>query len=162
MLNRFMFCLAASLCLAGCVGRGSEATAEKVEVAGAKETEVFPPESEAPARALAEKLARGLAEAIRSGDFAAFHAAQPKGGKELSADMFEQMRQALTQRYGKLVGTEYMGRLDQGRVMDFLWKFTFEQPKESGASSRHEIIYWVRTGMADGKPVVAGFSFNFF
>ena len=123
---------------------------------------VFPRELEGAARAAAEQLALGLAESLKSGDFKAFQAAQPQTGRRMNADTFAKMRSALTKHYGEFSKAEYFGRLDQGRVMDFLWKFTFEAKSGAAANKRHEIIYWVRVGSAAGKPVVAGFSFNFY
>ena len=120
---------------------------------------VFPPELEAAAKAAAEQLARGLAESLKSGDFKPFMEAQPQGGRRMPADTFAKMRSTLTRHYGEFSGMEYFGRLDQGKVMDFLWKFSFGS---ANTKRRHEIIYWVRVGAADGKPVVAGFSFNFY
>ena len=133
------------------------AEAKKVEIA-----ERFPSELEAPAKALAEKLVNGLAESLKSGDFAAFGAVQPKSARQFKPEAFAQMRDALSKRYGTLVSSEYFGRLDQTRVMDFLWKFTFERRNDSGVAARRQIICWVRTGAVNGEPIVAGFSFCFF
>lgn len=120
---------------------------------------VFPPALEPEARAAAEQLVRGLAESLKSGDFKPFQAAQPQGARRMPPEKFVKMRTALTRHYGDFVGAEYFGRLNQGKVMDFLWKFTFGS---ADGKKRHEIIYWVRVGSAGGKPVVAGFSFNLY
>ena len=124
--------------------------------------EMFTKAAEAPARALAEKLVLGLAESLKSGDFAAFEAAQPANDRAVKKETFEQMRKALNKRYGNLVDVEYFGKLDQSRVADFLWKLTFERTGASGTAIRRQIICWVRVGIAKGEPVIAGFSFNFF
>jgi|GEM_PF-5972765 len=161
----------AALAAEGCVFAAAETTppaqaepqAKAAETAKTVPDPVFPAALEPEARAAAEKLANGMAEALRSGDFKPFLAAQPQGGRRMNAEAFSRIRNALTRHYGQLTGAEFFGRLDQGKVMDFLWKFTFESAA-SGAKAprRHEIIYWVRVGSAGGKPVVAGFSFNFY
>lgn len=120
---------------------------------------VFPPALEPAARAAAEQLAQGLAESLKSGDFKPFLAAQPQGGRRMPPEKFVKMRTSLTHHYGDFIGAEYLGRLNQGKVMDFLWKFSFGS---ADGKKRHEIIYWVRVGSVGGKPVVAGFSFNLY
>ena len=123
---------------------------------------VFPPTLEAPAKQLAQRFALGLAEALKSGDFASFNAVQPESEKrKFTSDTFAKMHTALTRRYGKLVNAEYFGRLDQGRVMDFLWKFSFEKSVD-GKTHRHELLLLTRTGSINGQAVLAGFSFCFF
>ena len=119
----------------------------------------FPPEMEAAGKAAAEKLATGLAASLKSGDYAPFEAAQPQGGRRMPKSTFAKMRARLTGHYGKFAGAEYLGRLDQGRAIDFLWKLAFAGPEK--APGRREIIFWVRVGAAEGKPVIAGFSFYF-
>ena len=124
---------------------------------------VFPTGLEAPAKQLAGRLASGLAESLKSGDFAAFNAVQPEGAKrKFTADTFAKMHTALERRYGKLVNAEFFGRLDQGKVMDFLWKFSFDKSVEEGKTLRHEILLLIRTGSVNGEAVIAGFSFYFF
>ena len=173
MTSRFIRISAviAALAADGCVFAADEAAqgaAAETKAKAAAETAktpdpVFPAALEPEARAAAEKLANGMAEALRSGDFKPFLAAQPQGGRRMNAEAFSRMHTALTRHYGQLVRAEYFGRLDQGKVMDFLWKFTFEAAASvARAPRRHEIIYWVRVGSAGGKPVVAGFSFNFY
>ena len=119
---------------------------------------------EAPAKQLAERLALGLAEGLKSGDFAAFDAVQPATAKhKFTAETFAKMRTALDNRYGKLTAAEYFGRLYQGKVVDFLWKYTFEKPgQEAGQVAHREILLMVRVGSVGGKPVIAGLRFNFF
>ena len=116
-----------------------------------------PAEREAEAKAAAEKIALGMAEALKTGDFEKFNAVQPKNGKGMPKKAFEHRRSALNTYFGKLVGVEYFGKLDQGRVNDYLWKYTFEGEKPR---RRHEAIFWVRIGSVGGKPTVAGFSFD--
>ena len=124
--------------------------------------QVFPAELEAPAKQLAERLALGLAEALKSGEFSAFDAVQPEAAKhKFTADTFAKMNTALERRYGKLVNAEFFGRLDQSKVMDFLWKFSFEKSADD-KKQRHEILLLIRTGSVGGKAVIAGFSFYFF
>lgn len=125
---------------------------------------VFAIALEAPAKQLSEQLAVGLAESLKSGEFAAFEAVQPASAKhKFTADTFAKMRTALDNRYGKLTAAEYFGRLYHGKVMDFLWKFTFEKPgQEAGQVAHREILLMVRVGSVGGKPVIAGLRFNFF
>ena len=124
---------------------------------------VFPAALEASAKQLAERLASGLAESLKSGDFAAFNAVQPEAAKrKFTADTFAKMNTALERRYGKLVNAEFFGRLDQGKVMDFLWKFSFEKSGDGDKKLHHEILLLVRTGSVKGEAVIAGFSFYFF
>ena len=125
--------------------------------------QVFPAALEAPAKQLAERLALGLAESLKSGEFSAFDAVQPEAAKrKFTADTFEKMRTALERRYGKLANAEFFGRLDQGKVMDFLWKFSFEKSADGDKKQRHEILLLIRTGSVNGEAVIAGFSFSFF
>ena len=120
----------------------------------------IPADREPEARAAAEKLALGMAEALKSGDFKKFDAVQPRIGRGLPEAVFAKRRAALTRMYGKLVAAEYFGCLGQGQVNDYLWKFTFESRKDGEKTSRRAIIFWVRVGFSGGKPMVAGFSFD--
>ncbi len=124
---------------------------------------VFPAALEAPAKQSAERLVLGLAESLKNGDFAAFDAVQPESAKrKFNAETFKKMRTALEQRYGKLVNAEFVGKLDQGKVMDFLWKYSFEKNAEQDKKIRREILVLVRTGSVNGEAVIAGFRFYFF
>ena len=136
-----------------------EKAEEKVAAAAPVRLANFPPELEAPAKAMAEKMIDGLVSSLKSGDYAAFQAVQPQTGQQIKKNTFTQMRDALTKRYGTLTASEYLGRLDQGVVMDFLWKFSFVREKDG---ARRQIICWVRTGALKGEVVIAGFSFCFF
>ena len=152
-----------ALLLAAAVGCRAAEPAEQEKKPEAKPASAldrkFPLEMEAAGKAAAEKLALGLAESLKSGDYASFEAAQPQGGRRMPKETFVKMRAKLVGHYGKFAGAEYFGRLDQGRAMDFLWKLAFDGPEK--APGRREIIFWVRVGAADGKPVIAGFSFYF-
>ena len=152
-----------TLLLAAAVGCRAAETAEQEKKPEAKPASAldrkFPPEMEAAGKAAAEKLATGLAASLESGDYAPFEAAQPQGGRRMPKSTFAKMRARLTGHYGKFAGVEYLGRLDQGRAMDFLWKLAFAGPEK--APGRREIIFWVRVGAKDGQPVIAGFSFYF-
>ena len=124
---------------------------------------VFPAKLEAPAKQLAERMALGLAESLKSGDFAAFNAVQPETAKhKFTPEIFGKMHKALEQRYGKLVSAEFFGKLDQGKVMDFLWKYSFEKDTGKDTKTRREILLLVRTGSVKGEAVIAGFRFYFF
>ena len=125
--------------------------------------QVFPAALEAPAKQLAERMALGLAESLKSGDFAAFDAVQPESAKrKFTPEIFGKMRTVLEQRYGKLVNAEFFGKLDQGKVMDFLWKYSFEKNADKDKKLRHEMLLLVRTGSVNGEAVIAGFRFYFF
>ena len=125
--------------------------------------QIFPPALEVSAKQLAQRLALGLAESLKSGDFAAFDAVQPEAAKrKFTAETFAKMHAALERRYGKLVNAEFFGRLDQSKVMDFLWKFSFEKSLDGNKKLRHEILLLIRTGSVNGEAVIAGFSFYFF
>jgi hypothetical protein len=155
-----MFVLTLSLAAAVLCGAAETVEQGKGETKPASPVDrKFPAEMEAAGKAAAEKLALGLAESLKSGDFAYFEAAQPQGDRRMPKETFAKMRARLIGHYGNFAGAEYFGRLDQGRVMDFLWKLAFEGPQK--APGTREIIFWVRVGAADGKPVIAGFSFYF-
>ena len=125
--------------------------------------QVFPAALEAPAKQLAQRLALGLAESLKSGEFLAFDAVQPEAAKrKFTAETFGKMQTALEQRYGKLVNAEFFGQLDQGKVRDFLWKYSFEKTADKDKKIRHEILMLVRTGSVNGEAVIAGFRFYFF
>ena len=159
--NFAVFFAAALLLAAGCVK----------EIPRVVPDPCIPAEREPEARAEAEKMALGLAEAFKTGDFEKFNAVQPKGGRAMPQAAFAKLRGSLMRRFGVMTKAEYFGRLDQGLVNDYLWKFTFEAPKRDdkdkdkdkdkpAVSGRHEIICWIRVGFSGGKPVVAGFSFD--
>ena len=125
--------------------------------------QVFPAALEAPAKQLAQRLALGLAESLKSGEFSAFDAVQPEAAKrKFTAETFGKMQTALEQRYGKLVNAEFFGQLDQGKVRDFLWKYSFEKTADKDKKIRHEILMLIRTGSVNGGAVIAGFRFYFF
>ena len=165
MKRFFAVCSAAAMLLAaGCATGGKEAPKVVPDPC-------VPSEREPEAKAAAETVALGLAEAFKTGDFEKFNAVQPKGGRTMPPAAFAKLRESLTRRYGVMTGAEYFGRLDHGQVNDYLWKFAFEAPKKddkgedkaknkAAAPARHEIVCWIRVGFAGGKPVVAGFSFD--
>ena len=152
-----MLLLAAAVFAGGCAIERGAKKAEKQEQKSAPDPAI-PADREPEAKAAAEKMALGMAEALKSGDFKKFEAVQPKTGRGLPENVFAKRREALTNMYGKLVGVEYFGCLDQGQVNDYLWKFSFVREGEKPA--RRSIVFWVRVGFAGGKPVVAGFSFD--
>jgi len=158
-LSMIVFAAALATVFAGGCATGE---AEKKEAAAppVAPDPCVPAEREAEAKEAAEKIALGMAEALRSGDFEKFNAVQPKQGRGMPAGVFGKRRAALSRIFGNLVGVEYFGRLDQGQVNDYLWKFIYESEKKDAAPARREIIFWVRVGFAGGKPRVAGFSFD--
>ena len=152
ILTAVFFALAFSV-----TGYGADAKADIVP------DPVFPAKLEAPAKQLAERLALGLAESLKSGDFAAFDAVQPATAKrKFTSEIFGKMRAALEQRYGTLVNAEYFGRLEQGKVMDFLWKLSFEKDEGKDKKVRREILLQIRAGSVKGEAVIAGFRYCFF
>jgi len=152
--------LAAALCLAG-YAETAPAKTEKATQGASPQSKAFPLEKIDAAKALAEQLAVGLTESLKSGDFTPFRDAQPKDARQLSPDSFQKMHRALTQRYGKIVGMEYLGRLYKGSVVDFLWAPTFVKDEKDPAT-RNQIVFWVRTGILKGEAVQVGFGFKFF
>ena len=120
----------------------------------------IPAECEAEAKAAAEKIALGMAEALRTGDFEKFNAVQPKSGRGIAVNVFEKRRATLSRIFGKLTAAEYFGKLDQGMVNDYLWKFIYESEKKDAAPVHREIIFWVRVGSIGGKPTVVCVSFD--
>ena len=158
MKKRFSFLLASALAAVLCGGCAIGGKQEE-EAPKFVPDPVIPAERESEAKAAAEKMALGMAEALKSGDFEKFDAVQPKTKGRMSKAAFARLRGGLTRHYGDLTGAEFFGRLDQGRVNDYMWKFAFDAPKGSKTPGHHEIVYWVRVGFANGKPMVAGFSF---
>ena len=160
-------CAAASMAavVGGCAAGKSVEKQSAPPAAKATENreQIFPEKAETPALALAEKFVGGLVESLKSGDFQTFLSAQPAGSRPFKKEDFDKMRDSLSKRYGKLTASEYLGQLDQGRVRDFLWKFTFERDDSAGIpAARRQIVCWVRVGAVNGEPVLAGFSFCFF
>ena len=153
----FAAALAAALAAGCATGRDADKAPEQKKIVP---DPGIPAGRESDARAEAEKMALGMAEALKSGDFKKFAAVQPKTGRGLPEAIFHKRRGALNRMYGKLVGVEYFGCLDQGTVNDYLWKFSFESPRNGGKPLRRSIVFWVRVGFAGGKPMVAGFSFD--
>ena len=160
-----MFAAFLAAVFAGCATAGDTKKEEQPKLAP---DPCVPAEREAEAKAAAEKIALGMAEALRSGDFEKFNAVQPKTGKGMPMAAFVRLRTSVMRHSGRLTATEYFGKLDQGRVNDYLWKFVFEASKDAASKDakdaaspgRHEVICWVRVGFAGGKPMIAGFSFD--
>ena len=155
-LSMIVFAAALAVAFAGGCATGDAAKQDETPKAVADPR--VPVEREAEAKAAAEKIALGMAEAIRTGDFKKFEAVQPKIGRGMPKKAFEHRRAALNNYFGKLVGVEYFGKLDQGQVIDYMWKYTFEDADP--APRRHEAIFCVRVGSAGGRPMVAGFKFD--
>ena len=149
---------AAMLLAAGCATDEEKKQEEKIPKLTPDAT--IPVEREHEARTATEKMALGMAEALKSGDFEKFSSTQQKGGRMMPPEVFFKLRKSMLQRFGKPVGAEYLGTLDQGPVKDYMWKFIFEPRKGSAAPGHHEIVYWVRAGFAGGKPVVYGYRFD--
>ena len=158
MKRSFAMLFAAALAAIFAVGCAAGRDGGKAEAQKVVPDPRIPADREPEAKAAAEKLALGMAEALKTGDFKKFAAVQPKSGRVMPEAFFAKRREALTRIYGKLVGVEYFGRLDQGQVNDYLWKFSFEKEGEKG--SRRSIVFWVRVGFAGGRPMIAGFSFD--
>ena len=119
-----------------------------------------PADREAEGQAAAEKMVRGMEEALKSGDFAKFDAVQPKEGRTMPKAEFARRCEMLSRKNFKLTGIEYMGCFHQGKFNYYLWKFRFaSQAKDAPAASLDKAC-WVRVGFVDGKPVLSGFSLN--
>ena len=166
-MKRVLFPLSAALltaCFAGCATENAaEKTAENAaeKAPQAAPAPGIPADREPEAKAAAEKLALGMAEALKTGDFAKFDAVQPKSGRPIPSSVFSKLRRSISHKYGKFERAEYFGKLEQGPANDYLWKFVFAAPAESGkAPIRREIVYWVRVGFVQGKPVVYGCRFD--
>ena len=119
-----------------------------------------PVERDAEAKAAAEKIALGMAAALRSGDFEKFNAVQPKMGKGISVNAFEKRRAVLNRIFGKLIAAEYFGKLNQGMANDYLWKFIYESEKKDAPPVHREIIFWVRVGSIGGKLTIVCVGFD--
>jgi len=162
-MNKFGVCLLTAVltafCLCGCASGGAAGSAEMPRVVPDPR---IPADREPEAKAAAEKMALGMAEALKTGDFEKFNAVQPKFNGGMTKAAFAKRREALSLYFGNMTGAEYLGCLKHEQVNDYLWKFSFEAPAAEGsaAARRHEIIYWVRVGFADGAPRVAGFGFD--
>ena len=121
----------------------------------------IPADREPEAKAAAERMANGMAEALKTGDFEKFRVTQQEGARMMPPELFAKVRKSMMRNFGNLIGSGYIGSLDQGRVRDYMWKFVFEAPrKDSPVPRHHEIIYWVRVGFANGAPVVYGYRFD--
>jgi len=161
-MNRFTVVMAAAALVTvlagGCASGGDAKNEEAPKVVPDIK---IPAEREPEAKAAAEKMANGMAEALKTGDFEKFRVTQQPGARMMPPELFAKVRKSMTHNFGKLTGSEYIGSLDQGRVRDYMWKFIFEAPrKDSPVPRHHEIIYWVRVGFANGAPVVYGYRFD--
>jgi len=154
------FLFAAAVAAVFCGGCASGKT-QKEETPKLVPDPAIPAGREHEAKAAAEKMALGMAEALKTGDFEKFNAVQPKFNGGMTKAAFTKRREALSHYFGNMTGAEYLGCLKQEQVNDYLWKFSFEAPAAEGstAARRHESIYWVRVGFAGGAPRVAGFGF---
>ena len=161
-MNKFgIVMVTAALMTALAGGCASGADAKKEEQPKVLPDPAIPTGREPEAKAAAEKMANGMAEALKSGDFEKFRVTQQAGSRMMPPELFAKVRKSMTRNFGKLTGSEYIGFLDQGRVRDYMWKFAFEAPrKDSAAPRHHEIIYWVRVGFANGAPVIYGYRFD--
>ena len=161
-MNKFGIVMAAAaLVTAFAGGCASGNDAKKEEAPKVVPDLNIPADREPEAKAAAEKMANGMAEALKSGDFEKFRVTQQKGVRMMPPELFFKVRKSMMQNFGTLTGSEYVGSLDQGRVKDYMWKFMFEAPrKDSTVPRHHEIIYWVRAGFANGAPVIYGYRFD--
>jgi len=163
--NRIMMLSLAALALfaAGC--RSTEKV-EKEEAA-AKEKAVpglFTVDTDAPARKAAEEFVADFAAAFKSGD----RKKLPETMRDkVTEAMFKRMCDSFSRRRGTLKETAFVTMLDQTIVRDYLWKFTFEKSldnaKEGSAApavQKNEVIYLVRIGIIDAKPVIVGCGFQ--
>ena len=154
------------LLAAGC--RSTE-TAEKKDSSPAAEKKTAAPgrfsaADDAVALETAGKFVARFADALKAGDREKLP--EPMRAKVTEA-MFKRMCDSFSRRRGALRGTAFVTMLDQTIVRDYLWKFTFEKSLPAGsaaqtapASQKNEVIYLVRLGIVDGKPVIVGCGFQ--
>lgn len=149
---------------AGC--RSAETPEKKNSAATEKKTVVpgsFTAAADAPARDAAGKFVSAFADALKAGDREKLP--EPMHAKVTDA-MFKRMCDSFARRRGTLREIAFVTVLDQGIVRDYLWKFTFEKPlsapdaKSAPAMQKNEVIYLVRLGIVDGKPVIVGCGFQ--
>ena len=152
---------------AGC--RSTESPEKKETPAAEQKTAVpgrFSAGIDAPARELAAKFIAGFAAALKAGDRDKLP--EPMRAK-VTETMFKRMCDSFARRRGILRETAFVTMLDQTVVRDYLWKFTFEKPLPAPAGSaadaapamqKNEVIYLVRLGVVDGKPVIIGCGFQ--
>lgn len=160
-MKKFCIVLAAALAAAAAGGCATGGDAKKEDAPPKIVPDPgIPAGRENEAKAAAERMAVGMAEALKSGDFEKFRVTQQKGGRMMPPEVFHRLRKSMTRNFGNLTGIEYFGMLDQGRVRDHLWKFVFESPEGAAKPRHHEIVYWVRVGFAGGAPVVYGYRFE--
>ena len=161
-MNKFGIVMAtAALVTALAGGCASGSDAKKEEPPKVVPDLNIPADREPEAKAAAERMANGMAEALKTGDFEKFRVTQQEGARMMPPELFAKVRKSMMRNFGNLIGSGYIGSLDQGRVRDYMWKFVFEAPrKDSPVPRHHEVIYWVRVGFADGAPVVYGYRFD--
>ena len=148
---------------------GCRSTASAEKEAAEKQTAVpgrFTADIDAPARETAEKFVAGFVAAFKAGDLEKLP--EPMRAKVTEA-MFKRMCDSFARRRGVLRETAFVTLLDQTVVRDYLWKFTFEKtlptpaggaPKAAPAVQKNEVIYLVRLGIVEGKPVIIGCGFQ--
>jgi len=152
----FPFCAAVSvLLLSGCASTSDAGDDGKKSAV----TQLFSTGFAKEGHSLAESYVDAFAAAMQTGNYAAL----PELAKgKVSDAMFKKMVDNITSRRGKLVSHAFVTTLDQTLVRDYLWKFSFEKAsaEAGGRQVRTEVIYLVRVGVMDGKPVIAGFGFS--
>lgn len=166
--NRIMTLSLAALALfaAGC------RSTETPEKAAAEEKQASAPghftaDADVPAREAAELFVAEFAAALKAGDREKLPEAMRA---KVTEAMFKRMCDSFSRRRGVLRETAFVAMLDQTVVRDYLWKFTFEKSlapasadrKEAAAPAlqKNEVIYLVRIGILDGKPVIVGCGFQ--
>lgn len=154
---------------AGCAGaQDQKAEQDKASSAPASEpppaaapapaaaVQTFPARHAEAARKLAEKPALGMAEAIKTGDLEKFNSTLPQKGRPMTQAAFKKQCRMLSARFGKLVGTEYLGSIDRGKTRDFLWKFAFEGAPDPKTPQHVEVLYVVKIGLVKDQPTIFG------
>ena len=117
-MKRFGIMLAAAALVtafaAGCATGGGDGK-KKEEPPKIIPDPCIPAEREPEAKAAAERMANGMAEALKTGDFEKFRVTQQEGGRMMPPELFAKVRKSMIRNFGKLTGAEYIGALDQGR-----------------------------------------------
>lgn len=160
MEKRFVMLFAAALAVVLVCGCTISRGAKKDETPKVAFDKNIPADREEEGKAAAEKMARGMEEALKTGDFEKFNAVQPKQGRLMPESAFVKRLEMLRRNNCTLVGIEYMGCFRQGKFNYYLWKFRFESRKKDEAAVSLDKACWVRVGFVDGKPVLSGFILN--
>ncbi|MDD3885869.1 MAG: hypothetical protein PHI35_03245 [Victivallaceae bacterium] len=141
----------------GCRSAENGSDGEKAE----KLPVVEPVGDSAVAKMLAQNYIDAFAKGMQSGDYAKFEPMIPEASrKTVNRETFDRTVEQYRKYFGELKSIEYVCELEKPLVRDFVWKFSFEKksskPGHDDEVARRDILYMVRVGQIDGKPVLAG------